>query len=536
MPKRPKSPEAADDARYFTVYKPYPLNPNWAEEEDQKACAVWIAECIGPHHLWAIHEKPKSRNMMLLEVSKDFEDHASLLGEHRWSEFLKDPADDEKGRTTQVFHSFYARGRDAQKDGWKVIVVQSKWFDDWAPGKDRIKYPYPNTHWCPTPVEDKTNKTLCRPLPAETKAPPPRAQSTVVGSSTWVAKQTEPAPTKAALASAWSGGSAQMAQVIEQAPSASSSSSPSIHPRSPISSGASTPVLPGPKGKVAWGRSVPLQKFVSDAVRANSRKTGWTAVQPAAPAGAKSPLAEEAPKGPVNAWAKPLKVPASQRSKPAPTPAPKIDSQWGSTEADYGAWQVDAAAKDGANRNTSTPDTPITSTWGGTPASPRKGRTQDRKERRDQPASSSHKDHGSDHQNGSLSRRESASNAPFGRDKRDKSSSRACSDRDKRDGSSSRARSDRRQPDESFKVPSNRDRHDVVDFITPQHEKRRGWDVPSPEQSYKHTPKPWDKKKKEKETIETMMFGPAEEWDAAPLSKMPDVKAANGSSRTLCRR
>lgn len=61
MPKRPKSPEAADDARYFTVYKPYPLNPNWAEEEDQKACAVWIAECIGPHHLWAIHEKPKVR-------------------------------------------------------------------------------------------------------------------------------------------------------------------------------------------------------------------------------------------------------------------------------------------------------------------------------------------------------------------------------------------------------------------------------------------------------------------------------------------
>lgn len=55
--------------------------------------------------------------MMLLEVSKDFEDHASLLGEHRWSEFLKDPADDEKDRTTQVFHSHYARGRDAQKDG-----------------------------------------------------------------------------------------------------------------------------------------------------------------------------------------------------------------------------------------------------------------------------------------------------------------------------------------------------------------------------------------------------------------------------------
>lgn len=55
--------------------------------------------------------------MMLLEVSKAFEDHASLLGEHRWSEFLKDPTDEEKGRTTQVFYSFYVRGREAQKDG-----------------------------------------------------------------------------------------------------------------------------------------------------------------------------------------------------------------------------------------------------------------------------------------------------------------------------------------------------------------------------------------------------------------------------------
>ena len=46
---------------------------------------------------------------------------------------------------------------------------------------------------------------------------------------------------------------------------------------------------------------MPLQQFVSDAVRANAKKTGWGEVQSAALRGAKSPLAEEAPRGPVNA-------------------------------------------------------------------------------------------------------------------------------------------------------------------------------------------------------------------------------------------
>jgi len=36
----------------------------------------------------------------------------------------------------------------------------------------RFKQPYPQTHWCPIPFEDKTNKPLCRPLPADRMAPP----------------------------------------------------------------------------------------------------------------------------------------------------------------------------------------------------------------------------------------------------------------------------------------------------------------------------------------------------------------------------
>lgn len=55
--------------------------------------------------------------MILLEVSKAFTKHERLLGEHRWSEMLKDPNREEKARVSRVFHSYYAKGREAQKDG-----------------------------------------------------------------------------------------------------------------------------------------------------------------------------------------------------------------------------------------------------------------------------------------------------------------------------------------------------------------------------------------------------------------------------------
>ena len=58
MVKRAKSPEVVEEARYFTVCQPFPLNPNWLFDADQQACATWIAECIGLEHLWAIHHKP----------------------------------------------------------------------------------------------------------------------------------------------------------------------------------------------------------------------------------------------------------------------------------------------------------------------------------------------------------------------------------------------------------------------------------------------------------------------------------------------
>lgn len=55
--------------------------------------------------------------MVLLEIDKKFPNNGLLLGEHRWSEFLQNPSAEEDGRVTQIFHSLYSTGREAQKDG-----------------------------------------------------------------------------------------------------------------------------------------------------------------------------------------------------------------------------------------------------------------------------------------------------------------------------------------------------------------------------------------------------------------------------------
>ena len=55
--------------------------------------------------------------MILLEISKDYEDTKRLLGEHKWSQFLKDPKEEEKFNKTCVFYSIYTNCRAAAKDG-----------------------------------------------------------------------------------------------------------------------------------------------------------------------------------------------------------------------------------------------------------------------------------------------------------------------------------------------------------------------------------------------------------------------------------
>ncbi|KDR80823.1 hypothetical protein GALMADRAFT_241280 [Galerina marginata CBS 339.88] len=323
MVKRPKSPEIVEDARYFTVYQPYPLNANWIIEEEQMHCAMWVAECIGLNHLWAIHHKPKARGMILLEISKAYTDHGNFLGEHRWADMLKEPSDEEKQSVSQVFHSFYAKGRDAQKDGWKVLPVKNKWFKDWAPGKGRIKQPYPATHWCAVPVEDRTNKPLCRPLPVEAKPPPPRNHLPVVGSSKWVEKQVESPTTYAGLSNAWANklptidtskrsGPPMSRTSSVQSPSALSPQSAGPSPATGLGNGVNgrpagikSPPFIAPS-KSAWGKPVPLKTFTAPENKAS--KPSWAPVQSAPSAS----LAEPAPQGPVNAWAKALKIPPSE--------------------------------------------------------------------------------------------------------------------------------------------------------------------------------------------------------------------------------
>lgn len=72
MVKRPKSPDLAEEARYFTVCQPFPLGANWALDQDQQACATWIAECIGLEHLYAIHYKPSVRPLSFPSYSTIF--------------------------------------------------------------------------------------------------------------------------------------------------------------------------------------------------------------------------------------------------------------------------------------------------------------------------------------------------------------------------------------------------------------------------------------------------------------------------------
>ncbi|KAK7057940.1 hypothetical protein R3P38DRAFT_2843746 [Favolaschia claudopus] len=208
MPKRiPTPPPPDDEPKYFTVVQPYPLNANWELPHDYITFGRWIAGCIGPEPFFALFYKPSARGQVLLEVDCSYPHFERLLGEHRWSEFLKKPTEEEKGRVSQIFYCTYPTGRAAQKDGWKRINVADSWFKNWNVVNPVIMNPYPPTAWCPPPVEDRTNKPMCRPLPVALKPPPPTKApppSIVPGSATWAAQKSAP-PTNTAtvLTGAW---------------------------------------------------------------------------------------------------------------------------------------------------------------------------------------------------------------------------------------------------------------------------------------------------------------------------------------------
>ncbi|KAJ6579949.1 hypothetical protein DFH09DRAFT_1076855 [Mycena vulgaris] len=185
MPKRIPTPEPGDDEpKYFTVVQPYPLNAN-----------LGITPRL--YHIWTLDRW----------LHRDYPHPERLLGEHRWSEFLRKPSVEEAGRVSQIFYCVYSTGRQAQKDGWKRINVSDSWFKNWSPENPIIQNPYPATSWCPLPAEDRTNKPMCRPLPVRVKPPPPpkaAAAPVVPGSATWANAKGAPSQnTPATLRGGW---------------------------------------------------------------------------------------------------------------------------------------------------------------------------------------------------------------------------------------------------------------------------------------------------------------------------------------------
>ncbi|OAX34458.1 hypothetical protein K503DRAFT_774519 [Rhizopogon vinicolor AM-OR11-026] len=211
MPKRITTPPPpGDEPRYLTVVHPYVLDGHCNMElpKDRQDFARWIACCIDARHLHAFFHKPSARDMVIMEVARECPQLDRLLGEHRWSEFLRNPSQPEKDQVSRVFYCTYSTGRQVKKNNWKRIFVEDAWFKTWSPNNHFIAFPYPETHFCDVPIEDQTNHPMCRPLPGTVKPPPPEsltASGSVVGSSEWISGRLLPAPV-AKPAGAWGKG------------------------------------------------------------------------------------------------------------------------------------------------------------------------------------------------------------------------------------------------------------------------------------------------------------------------------------------
>ncbi|KAI0688996.1 hypothetical protein BC835DRAFT_283150 [Cytidiella melzeri] len=232
MPKRtPTPPPSDDEPRYLTVVYPFPAHANMELVHDCAEFSRWLACIVGKEALIALFHKPSSPNMIIIEVSRDFGEWNTLLGEHRWSEVFKKCDPKEKERVSQIFWCQFNTGRQVQKYGWKRVYVEDRWFAQWRVPNGNVAHPYPPTHWCGVPVEDRTNAPLCRPLPVES-FPPPKAETgrpPPVGSAAWAIAKQAP-PTKIDPKNAWGRGPPALVLVPDQQtlsppPSASSSGS-----------------------------------------------------------------------------------------------------------------------------------------------------------------------------------------------------------------------------------------------------------------------------------------------------------------------
>ncbi|KAI0040319.1 hypothetical protein FA95DRAFT_1566505 [Auriscalpium vulgare] len=224
MVKRPTTPEAPDDEpRYLTVVHPYPLNGVMEDPKDQRRLVLWLACCTGKDDLFSFFHKPSAPGMIVIEVNRYFDGFDRLLGEHKWSQFLTSPTEEEADRVSRVYYCTLNTGRKVEKTGWKRVNIPEHWFYGWHPNNKHIAYPYPPTSYCPVPdeIEDKTNFALCRRLPAQSFPPPAPPRAPPPGSAQWHdAKSKGLLPTAAAFKSngAWNKGPPKRAAAASPSP------------------------------------------------------------------------------------------------------------------------------------------------------------------------------------------------------------------------------------------------------------------------------------------------------------------------------
>ncbi|KAM6503188.1 hypothetical protein JOM56_000131 [Amanita muscaria] len=165
MVKRAKTPEANEEAKYYTCWSPYPNNPDFELSEHYIQFSRWIANILEDSNaLHSLYYKPK-HGMVVFAVDKSYRRTERLLGEHRWSEFLKKPKNGEQTLVSKIFYSTFSTDREVQKDGalfvlppspfyvdlqlpgWKCIFVEEYFFLNWGIDNWRASFTLESYRW-----------------------------------------------------------------------------------------------------------------------------------------------------------------------------------------------------------------------------------------------------------------------------------------------------------------------------------------------------------------------------------------------------
>ncbi|KAH9018785.1 hypothetical protein EDB83DRAFT_173211 [Lactarius deliciosus] len=273
MPKRiPTPPPPEDEPRYLTVLHPYPLHANLDLPADRITLALWLACCTGKDVLLAMFHKPASPGMVVIEVDREFDRFDELLGLHAWSGFLLKPSEEQMDKSSKVFYCTYNTGRLVEKNGWKRVSIEERWFQGWFANNSVIRFPYPKTSYCDVPSEAKTGAPMCRPLPQRSFPVPPPTPAPPVGSAEWLASRNanvsvSPAP------SSTKKGKRSMASDTASVTSASSRRTGSFSP--PPSQSPTPSVMANYRAKngPAWKRGPPSISAVASAVTSRAPST-----------------------------------------------------------------------------------------------------------------------------------------------------------------------------------------------------------------------------------------------------------------------